>query len=209
MDWGVQYGYNIKRKLELDKEVSEDGGKNEFKEYLMKKSFNDNLTKKVWASSEDVKNTAERLQHEDIIVENKQVMGQGEEDVQYGTPEPAKTPERARTPEPVSDDEAGVFGQVNCAFSDDEDNTGGTGDEDCLKKQHLARVRKKTDGKRKHSLIASIENDEAREGVFNQGSWSFSDDEEAAGDTKRRTSQTKGPDLSNASLKEILYLGFK
>ena len=57
-----------------------------------------------------------------------------------------------------------------------------------MKKLNMARVSKKADRTRKHSLIASIESDEAGEGVFNQGSCAFSDDEAVtvAEDSKRK-----------------------
>lgn len=183
---------DAKREIEEQEDcedVSEDKISLEFPGY--EKEFKKDMLTKYCAFPEAVENPAEHLDHEDSILENKQVIIQREEDMRNRTPEPA------RTPEPESEDDAVgcIFSQGSCAFSDEEENTCMMVEESCLKEPQLGRLMKKTDGTKKHSLIERIERDEAGEGVFIQGSCAFSDDEDEEGDIERKTFETTGSQL--------------
>ena len=140
--------------------------------------------KNCTVSSNVVEITSECLDHEENFVKNNQVQGECGKDFREGTPEPAKTPERE------FDDEAGDFVVSQENFSDEEETTDMPVEEDCLKRSLLTRVKKKTGRKRRHTLIASIENDEAGEGVFDQGSCAFPDEEDGANDTEQKATRS-------------------
>ena len=140
--------------------------------------------KNCTVSSNVVEITSECLDHEENFVKNNQVQGECGKDFREGTPEPAKTPERE------FDDEAGDFVVSQENFSDEEETTDKPVEKDCLKRSLLTRVKKKTGRKRRHALIASIENDEAGEGVFDQGSCAFPDEEDGANDTEQKATRS-------------------